>query len=201
MIREPANLDLQDIRVLARFAGKEPEKVLLVLRRHWIVLVGNVVFFSFIALLPLFFWLLLPETLAAMIRGTAWLGMITIFAAAYYLFVWLFFFTALLDYYLDVWVLTERRIIDVQQYSLFKRVIAEQRIIRVQDVTSEVRGILPTFLGYGNVFIQTAGQQERFIFRQVPNPEVVKARILEVYNAAIREHPEYYEEVKKGIVI
>jgi hypothetical protein len=50
----------------------------------------------------------------------------------------------------------------------------------VEDTTSEVKGIIHTFLNYGNVFIQTAGERTRFIFKDVPNPEMVKERVVKL---------------------
>jgi hypothetical protein len=39
--------------------------------------------------------------------------------SAYYLFAWLFFFFSFIDYYLDVWIITSERIIDIQQNGFF----------------------------------------------------------------------------------
>lgn len=84
-------------------------------------------------------------------------------------------FSSFVDYYLDAWILTNEKIINIEQKGLFNRVISEQRLYRVQDITSELKGIIPTFLNYGNVYIQTAGEEERFAFKQVPAPyDVVK---------------------------
>jgi hypothetical protein len=39
-----------------------------------------------------------------------------------------------------------------------------------------------TFLDFGNVFIQTAGEKTRFVFKNVPHPERVKETIIELIN-------------------
>lgn len=161
------------------------EEVLAFLRRHWFVMFLNSVLFIILMALPIGIYALVPSQLLGWIQGTPWEGIIIMFFGAYYLMMWLFFFAALVDYYLDVWIVTSERIIDIQQISLFRHVVAEQRIVRVQDVTSSVRGILPTFLNYGNVNIQTAGEQERFVFEQVPNPERVKKIIFQAYEDAV----------------
>jgi len=163
----------------------EGEEVLAFLRRHWFVMFLNVVLFLFMTALPLVIFWLVPQTLADYIAGTAWQGVLIMFFGCYYMLMWLFFFAALVDYYLDVWIVTNERIIDIQQISLFKHVVAEQRIVRVQDVTSLVQGIIPTFLNYGDVNIQTAGEKERFSFQQVPDPEGVKKIIFQAYEEAV----------------
>ena len=58
---------------------------------------------------------------------------------------------------------------------MFNRIVAEHELEKIQDVTGEQKGIFPTFLSYGNVLVQTAGEVPMFIFRQVDNPfEVAK---------------------------
>lgn len=165
------------------------ERILLLLRRHWFVLFVTAVFFLFFMALPLIVWLFLPRGFLVTIDGSAWEGVLTLGLSAYYLFLWLLFFTAWVDYYLDVWIVTNERIIDIEQTGLFHRVISEQRLIRVQDVTSDVRGIFPTFLNFGNVFIQTAGERERFMFLQVPNPDGVKKVVLKAHEDAVTALP------------
>ncbi len=106
--------------------------------------------------------------------------LIVLAISAYYLFIWLFFFFSFLDYYLDFWIITNERIIDVSQYGFFSRTIAEQRLFRVQDVTSEVHGFLPTIFRYGNVYVQTAGSKQRFLFHEIPHPERVRDKIIKL---------------------
>lgn len=166
--------------------GYHDNEILLVfLRRHWFVMFVYAIFFVFLMVLPIAIYMLIPASLVGLFTGTVWEGVLVMFVGSYYLIMWLFFFAALVDYYLDVWIVTSERIIDIQQISLFRHIVAEQRIIRVQDVTSSVRGIFPTLLNYGNVNIQTAGEQERFIFEQVPNPERVKKIIFKAYEDAV----------------
>lgn len=168
--------------------GYHDDEVLLVfLRRHWFVMFLNAGLFLLLMILPFGIYKLIPAFFLTVIQGTAWEGVIVMFFGAYFLMMWLFFFASLVDYYLDVWIVTSERIIDIQQVSLFRHIVAEQRIIRVQDVTSSVQGIIPTFLNYGNVNIQTAGEQERFVFEQVPDPEGVKKIIFQAYEDAVKK--------------
>ncbi len=76
--------------------------------------------------------------------------------------------------------MTDKRIVDIEQVGLFKRIIAEQKLFRVQDVTAEVKGIIPTFLHYGKVTIQTAGTKERFVFDEIPHPYEVSKKIIQM---------------------
>jgi uncharacterized membrane protein YdbT with pleckstrin-like domain len=95
----------------------------------------------------------------------------------YYLTVWIVAFTAFIDYYLDFWVVTNDRIINVEQ-RLFSRTISELDLFKIQDVTGQSKGFLETMFDYGNVYVQTAGATERFNFEEVPGPREVASRII-----------------------
>jgi uncharacterized membrane protein YdbT with pleckstrin-like domain len=69
--------------------------------------------------------------------------------------------------------------LNIEQTGLFKRVIAELRLYRIQDVSSTVKGMIPTFFNYGNVDIQTASNEDHFNFEQIPNPTYVSKMIME----------------------
>ena len=58
----------------------------------------------------------------------------------------------------------------------------------------EVRGLIPTFLDYGNLEIQTAGAEAKFMFEQIPHPNKVKDIIM-------REHNKYVELHKGDIEV
>ncbi|HCC22471.1 hypothetical protein A2480_01530 [Candidatus Uhrbacteria bacterium RIFOXYC2_FULL_47_19] len=157
---------------------KTNEKVIFYLRRHVIVFIGGALFIVLMMILPIGAWLLAnanwPELLIGKISGPA----ILLLGSAYYLWVWLFLFSYFVDYYLDAWVITTDRILNIEQEGLFNRTVSELDLTNVQDVTSEVHGILPFFFGYGNVFIQTAAERGRFVFEQVPKPEEIRKRLL-----------------------
>lgn len=96
----------------------------------------------------------------------------------YYFYVLLFLLYAFFDYFLDVWTITNHHIINIEQKSMFLRTISKQELERVQDVTSEIKGIFGTFFNYGTVEVQTAGAQERVVFEKVPMPQTVVDVIL-----------------------
>lgn len=167
------------------FPGQhEGERVILVLRRHPFVFFLTVVYFALLTLVPIVIRLLVPADVTPA-PGGIFHGLLILAVSAYYLSLWLFFLFAWVDYYLDLWIVTDERIVNIEQAGLFNRTIAEQRIIRVQDATSEVKGLLPTFLNYGHVFVQTAGERARFVFEQVPYPDLVKKVVIKAHEAAL----------------
>lgn len=90
-----------------------------------------------------------------------------------------------MDHYLDVWIITNERIIDVEQHGLFRRETSEFGIDKVQDITAEIPHVIATFLRYGNLRIQTAGERS-FTIKDVPNIYEIKKVIMD--QVTKREH-------------
>lgn len=164
------------------------EKILLFLHRHWITWVWNVGQLVVFNLLPIgilaFFyygvgWTFVPE-------GPVYVAVVLLMSL-YYIGAWLMYYHAFIDFHLDVWLLTDQRIVNIEQEGLFDRIISELNIAKVQDVTSEVRGQLQTFLNYGAVYIQTAAEKERFVFENIPHPEEVARIIVHANDAALQK--------------
>ncbi|TSC76448.1 MAG: hypothetical protein G01um101431_581 [Parcubacteria group bacterium Gr01-1014_31] len=170
------------------------EKIILLLRRHWLVLFGRELVWVIAALLPVGLAWLLPGDLQGLAENTVGYPLAVVGGSAYYLFLWLFAFNAFVDYYLDVWIVTNERILNIEQHQLFSRVAAEQRLSRIQDVTAETHGIFATFLHFGDVHVQTAGEQARFVFRQIPDPTAVARKI-----ASLAEFRRRFEHVKEEL--
>ena len=101
------------------------EKVLLIMRHHWITLVGP----TFIV----FFSLIIPWIFASISRP-----FFSFAVSIWYLITLMMAFGFWIDYYLDALVITDKRILDIDQIGLFKHTVSEFRMERVQDVTIEV---------------------------------------------------------------
>lgn len=180
-----------DLQKIAR--QKEYEKLVLTLRRHWIVLLGHACMFLLEIVLPFAVVLLIP-VFPALLAHAVFGPLLVIMGSAYTLTIILLFFHNFVDYYLDVWIVTNERLINIEQKGFFFRTIAELRYYRVQDVASEVKGILPTLFHYGDVTVQTAGTQPRFIMKQVPSAHDVARRI----HTLLEEDQKYHAEKKKA---
>ena len=77
---------------------------------------------------------------------------------------------------------------DVEQKNLFARTISEVDLYRIQDVTSEVKGFVAHFFNYGDLTIQTAGAQEKFFVRNIPNPHGLRQKLLDLADADRKYH-------------
>lgn len=126
-----------------------------------------------------FFSMLFPEALSA----ETW--KFFLFAEhSLLLFMWLYSFLVWIDYYFDVWIITNERIVNIEQKGLFTRRISELRFSRIQDVTSSVNGLVPTVLNFGDVSVQTASEEDHFLFRQVGDPFAVKDEVMRLARKA-----------------
>lgn len=169
------------------FPGKkEDERILLILRKHWAILAGKTSKTVFLAILLIIACIILPKIFPVLLAEEL-RPVFVLLISAYCLGVWLYFFINWVDYYLDVWIITDERIIDVEQAGLLNRVSAEQKIYRVQDVTAEVKGLLQTFWGFGTLYVQTAGEEKRFTFENIPDPYKVKRIIMDAYEKSLEK--------------
>ncbi|QQG45916.1 MAG: PH domain-containing protein [Candidatus Niyogibacteria bacterium] len=164
---------------------QKEEKVIIAFHRHWIV-VANKLTFAALALIPPIVVLILMPTF----QIGAELNLLIIYAVIVYLLASLMAaFVIWFDYYLDVWIVTDRRIIDVEQIGMFRRQTSEFMLSRVQDVTVEIPGFIATLLHYGNIRVQTAGEQG-FEASDIPNADKIKDIILEEARKTNGHRPE-----------
>lgn len=98
------------------------------------------------------------------------------------LLLWMHFFASWSDQWLDAWIITNSRIIDIEQKGFFNREVSSFPLDKIQDITYTVAGIVPTWLHFGDIRIQTASISEDFIMRQVPFPEDIKEHLVQVLN-------------------
>ncbi len=167
---------------------KPYEKIIYLLRRHWLIFVKTMLPFLILAVLPVGIYWLLHREFPGLFTDDYTYPLLIMAASIYYLCIILFTFNAFLDYYLDAWVVTNDRIINIRQIGLFARTVSEMDIYKVQDATSEVKGIFQTMFNYGHVRIETAGEKDNFDFEQVSNPNEIRHHIIEIANEDRQYH-------------
>ncbi|MBI2624048.1 PH domain-containing protein [Candidatus Parcubacteria bacterium] len=168
------------------------EELVLVLRRHWFIFALQVALALFFALIPPIAGVTLARAAPEFFVAAA--ALFAFAASIYYLTLWLAFFATLADYYLDVWIVTSERVIAIEQRGLFRREAAEFNILRVQDVSTHINGFIATALDFGELQVQTAGEEKRFCFKQVPNPNRAKQCVLDCYEAAVKRARQHHDE-------
>ncbi|KND47834.1 MAG: hypothetical protein AB201_02895 [Parcubacteria bacterium C7867-006] len=162
------------------------EHIILEVRKHWIVFVGYAISLLFSSLMPFLIFVVVrvfyPSILDIGMKGNVNALFLFVYCL-WLLFLWISFFINWTKYYLDVWYVTEKRIIAVDQRKIFDRGISNLRFDKIQDVTLDVRGFIPTLLNYGNVKVQTAGEDNyEFSMSTVKDPENVRKVIFNQHN-------------------
>lgn len=84
-------------------------------------------------------------------------------------------------YYLNYQIITNERLVDVDQKNLLFHSTTEIHIAQIEDVSSEIKGVLGNLFNYGHVYVQTAGTKTRFEFDYIPDPNAVVKQVLDLY--------------------
>lgn len=168
------------------------EDVLKVVRKHWFVIFAELFGAFMMLLLPflvLFLLAVFPEPLMAVEIDLGNFTSLIVFAiAAWTTLTLMFAFTIWTHYYLDLWIITDRRIILVDQVHFFNRNVSSFRLERLQDIEFYVKGIIPTLLNFGTVRAQTASAFEsNFKTSGLPDPRGIQATIQRAMDARLAE--------------
>jgi uncharacterized membrane protein YdbT with pleckstrin-like domain len=155
------------------------EVILAQVRKHWFLILMQMLGVAIGAVLPPLFLFALEATPIATLLTFDTLGgeMIALYAG-WLIFVWMALFGVWTNYYLDVWTVTNKRLITVDQRGLFHRDTGSFRLERLQDINVNVRGIIATFLKFGDLEAETASGDKNFVARGIPDPQELKALIL-----------------------
>lgn len=173
------------------FPSQQPnEKIILIVREHW--------FRLFIKLFVVAIFIFLPYIIQALLganfdpipntdRGNA---LTSLLLQLYYVVLFIAVFVIWILYYLNIHIVSENRIVDIDQISLLNHMVSELNVETIEDVTGHTVGLFGNLLDYGTVYVQTAGATERFEFDKVPHPSRIASIILRVYeNHQGKEQP------------
>lgn len=157
------------------FQGQEvDERIVLFIRRHPFLIILRILGLIITYAIPV----LLSTIFMDFILQYNFLALYFFLISIWTLLTWMVAFYWLTMYTLDVWIVTDRRVIDSNQHGFFNRTVAELHISRIQDIYINTEGTFQTFINFGDLFVQTAGTEERFKFLQIPNPIAVKDAIM-----------------------
>ncbi len=170
---------------------EENEEVLQMVRKHWFVITMELFGTFMMTLFPffvLFILALLPDSMNIFdIHPSEYTAIITFAIASWLVLTLMSGFTIWTHYHLDLWIITDRRIIAIDQVHFFNRNVSIFRLERLQDIEFVIKGILPTFLNYGIISAQTAGHSEHnFHSGGMPDPRGLQATIQKAMDKRLR---------------
>lgn len=170
---------------------KDEEDVKLFVRRHPFTMLGHLGLSLLFIVIPFFF--LFP------LFGYGTPGII-VFLISVMIGIGLAMRT-LIMWDADVFLLTTRRVINVDQRGVWSRFVTEAALSEIQDVRWERKGLLHTMSDYGSVAIQASGLGEVMLVRDIPHPQQVHELMNDIRHTTTpkRTHlsPEQHERIRK----
>lgn len=87
-------------------------------------------------------------------------------------------------------IITDQNLTQVIQRGLFSRKVSELSMANVEDVTANQHGILASIFGYGDLHVETAGEQNNFDFKFCPKPNYYGRIVLDARQKYLDTHPD-----------
>jgi hypothetical protein len=178
--------------LLDKLSLEPGEEILKVVRKHWLLITTQLIGALLTAVVPLILlglFIELPRLIGGPVLHTEnYTPLISFGVTIWLLLATLSAFVVWTHYYLDLWVITDRRIIAVDQIHFFNRNVAIFRLERLQDIEFTIKGLIPTFFNFGTLSAQTAGHQEaNFKNTGMPNPDELQNIIQKAMDARLTD--------------
>ena len=170
-----------------RFDGQDnEEKILLFLRQHVIVNIKWILITALLILaIPVFEFLLsLGGTSMGQLIPAKYNFVIRLLLG---LFTFGYFFENFLNWYFNSYIITNKRVIDIDFYGITHRRFSEAPLRNIEDITNQISGFGQVIFHYGDVSIQTAAEAREITFENVPDPDKVQDIVSDLISGIKRE--------------
>lgn len=144
---------------------KDSEQIKMVVHRHWIVFIFKIIYILFLIASSILVFFISDKLIGILGTGLFW-G----FMSLYWIFFLTFIFLSWINDELDLFIITNERIIGIEQLGPLSRKVSECNLDRVQEVNAEISGIMQTIFGYGHIHIHTASEHSDMIVYFAPHP-------------------------------
>ena len=164
------------------FPLQHGESVVALYRRHWVHLWPALPLQVLVALVA-------PVALLWLVSRTADVTPVIRNVASIASLVWglVWLFRAYLAYYRyqnDIWVLTNQRLIDSYKAHWFSHRMVTADLVNIQDISAHREGLLQTWLNFGDLECETAGERHHFTLAGIPRPSDALAEVDRARDAA-----------------
>ena len=164
---------------------EDNERIELLLREHWFSNIGWVVI-TFIGLLLPLCIIQVDQNMALgilyQVPGNILFGLLLV----WYLLLLGYVVENFLNWYFNIYIITNLHIIDINFVSLLYRDMVSARLDDIQDVSSKIKGIAQSTFNFGDVLVETAGEARNMNFENVSHPDAVADRIQDLQEAQER---------------
>lgn len=168
------------------FDGEDfDEDILLLLRKAVVTNLGWIFATALIVVVPLPFGILINFAVAGPINLNP--SIYFILLSFWYLFGFGYAFLNFINWFFSVYIVTTKRIVDVDFHGLLYKNQAEAPLRNIEDVTYSIVGTTQVLFNYGDVNIQTAAENREFDFSKVPNP----ARVADIISDLVSQERDH----------
>lgn len=161
------------------------EEVLMVVKRHWIVYVMLFIyFFSGVIVTVMIFFFFWLNTWWYMLNIILWLILSIILYIEW------------LNHELDMYVVTNNRVIGLEQIAFLNRAVTECNLWQIQEVNSKAKWLFANIFNYWTLSIQTAGSKTTLKMEFCPDVMQTSRKVLNIVDnyrdeKNLKENPEY----------
>ncbi len=166
-----------DESIVRRVSLKAGEEIVAVVRHFGLTLWPKILAAIFLIVAPFFF-------IFPLFKWGSWgvglfllLILLGVFYAARIFVLW----------YYNCFIITNRRVIDIDQRGIFSRVVSEADFSEIKDVSHRRKGIWQTIFRYGDVRIQIADTDIGLEIKNVRAPEETQQLISDLLHPARRK--------------
>ncbi len=154
------------------FKGQQKNEVLVVFcRKHWIVILPHIFLLTLLMAVPFVIFMFRTQyNFAEFISTVAYrtIAVIAIIGITYFSHVC---FLKFLNYYLQTFIITNFRVVQLDQTLYFTRNRDSIDLREIQDIEIHQKGIFPTILNYGELIITLSSAHATKHITFTPNPE------------------------------
>ena len=75
-----------------------------------------------------------------------------------------------LNWYFNIYLLTNERVIHIHFRIFTGKIVSEAALEKIEDISQQIFGFFPSIFNYGDVFVQTAAEKSKFLFKSVSDP-------------------------------
>lgn len=173
------------------FPNQNPdENVLHIYRRHWVFYVPSFIFALASALILFAVFYIVLKYVAGQTLG---LQIATVGISVGLLLVIALMFYSFVDNYLDIFVITDERLIDIKQHGLFNHATNEIHMLDIENVTANTSGILGAYFKCGDLIVKTAEEGENILVTGIPDVARVARSITDLHATYLRGRAETHQ--------
>lgn len=167
--------------------GQNPDEYLLLfIRQHKIILVGDLLLYTVILFFPQFIRLIINYFDYDLLNGM--IGSNSFFSSkwwmvlnlAWFSFILTGYFNAFFKWFYNINILTTERFLDIDYVSIFTNRVESASLKDIQDIKEEQSGVIQNIFNIGNLTLLTASGGTVFSLNNVPKVHKIRDFIMDV---------------------